>query len=102
MRRPPLALTWDPREHRQPRSGRDSVAVAVVQEFPIEGNDRSTTNYEAVQTALNLDENPVGGGLVHTAGFDEEEGVFRIFDVWESEEAWNAFWNDACCPSSAR
>ena len=74
------------------------MAVAVVQEFPLEGDDRSTTNYEAVQTALNLDENPAAGGLVHTAGFDEEAGVFRILDVWESEEAWDAFWNDRLLP----
>jgi len=24
--------------------------------------------------------------IVHTAGFDEDAGVFRIFDVWESRE----------------
>ena len=27
------------------------------------------------------------GLVVHTAGFDHEKGVFRIFDVWESREA---------------
>ena len=24
--------------------------------------------------------------LIHTAGFDDELGVFRILDVWESKE----------------
>ena len=27
------------------------------------------------------------GLIVHTSGFDNETGVFRIFDVWESREA---------------
>jgi hypothetical protein len=28
------------------------MAVAVIQEFPIDGDDRSTTNYDRVQEAL--------------------------------------------------
>ena len=30
------------------------------------------------------------GLLIHTAGFDEDAGVFRIFDVWESRERGSA------------
>ena len=74
------------------------MSVAVIQEFPIEGDDRTTTNYDRVQEALGVKDNPPAGGLVHTAGFDEEAGVFRIFDVWESEEAWNTFFNDRLLP----
>jgi len=74
------------------------MAVAVIQEFPIEGDDRTTTNYDRVQEAVNAGANPPAGGLVHTAGFDEEAGVFRIFDVWESREAWEAFFNDRLLP----
>jgi quinol monooxygenase YgiN len=74
------------------------MPVAVVQEFPIEGDDRTTTNYDRVQEALGVRDNPPAGGLVHTAGFDEQAGVFRIFDVWESEEAWEAFLNDRLMP----
>jgi quinol monooxygenase YgiN len=74
------------------------MAFAVIQEFPIDGDDRSTTTYDGVQAALGTRENPPGGGLVHSAGFDDEAGVFRIFDVWESEEAWNAFLNDRLTP----
>ena len=74
------------------------MAVAVIQEFPIEGNDRSTTNYDQVQEALGLRDNPPAGGLVHTAGFDEEAGVFRIVDVWESRDAWDAFLRDRLMP----
>ena len=74
------------------------MAVAVIQEFPIEGDDRTTTNYDAVQEALGARDNPPPGGIVHTAGFDEEGGVFRIFDVWESREAWESFLNDRLMP----
>ena len=72
------------------------MAVAVIQEFPIEGDDRSTTRFDHVQKALGAA--PPAGGLVHSAGFDEEAGVFRIFDVWESREAWDAFFNDRLMP----
>jgi quinol monooxygenase YgiN len=75
------------------------MAIAVIQEFPLEGDDRTTTNYDWVQEALGVRDNPPAGGLVHTAGFDEQAGVFRIFDVWESEEAWEAFLNDRLLPA---
>jgi quinol monooxygenase YgiN len=74
------------------------MAFAVIQEFPIDGDDRSTPNYDRVQEALGVRENPPAGALVHTAGFDEQAGVFRIFDVWESEDAWKAFLNDRLMP----
>src|SRR5437763_9682376 len=74
------------------------MAVAFIQEFKIEGDDRSTTNYDTVSERLNARNDPPQGGLVHTAGFDEEAGVFRIFDVWESEEAWQTFLNDRLMP----
>ncbi len=35
---------------------------------------------------------------MHTAGFDEQAGVFRIFTVWESQEAWEAFFRDRLMP----
>jgi hypothetical protein len=74
------------------------MAVAVIQEFPIEGTDRTTTNYDRIVEALGTRENAPAGGFVHTAGFDEQAGVFRIFDVWESQEAWDAFFNDRLMP----
>jgi hypothetical protein len=74
------------------------MPFVVIQEFPIEGGDRSTPNYDRVQEALGTRENPPAGGLVHTAGFDEEAGVFRIFDVWESEDAWNTFMHERLLP----
>lgn len=74
------------------------MAVAVIQEFPIEGDDRSTANYDRVQEALGTRGNRPAGGLVHSAGFDEDAGVFRIFDVWESREAWDAFLQERLMP----
>ena len=74
------------------------MAIAVIQEFPIEGDNRTTTNYDRIQEALGTRDNPPDGGLVHTAGFDDQAGVFRIFDVWESQEAWEAFSRDRLMP----
>ena len=66
------------------------MAVAFVQEFQIQGGDRSTTNYDTVAERLNVAE-PPEGSIVHTAGFDEDAGVFRIFDVWETREDGERF-----------
>ena len=65
------------------------MAIALVQEFPIEGDDRTTTNYDAVQEQLGAASAP--GLILQTAGFDEHAGVFRIFAVWESEADWERF-----------
>ena len=60
------------------------MAVAFVQEFPIIGDDRSTANYDAVSDHVMA--SGVPDGLVsHSAGFDEDAGVFRVFDIWESQ-----------------
>ena len=70
------------------------MAVAVIHEFPIQSENRTTTTYDRVQQALGMRDNLPAGGIVHTAGFDEAAGVFRIFDVWESREAWDAYLNN--------
>jgi hypothetical protein len=63
------------------------MAVAYIQEWPIA--DRSTENYDFV--AEKIGGGPFDGLIAHTAGFDEEAGVFRIFDVWESREQAERF-----------
>jgi hypothetical protein len=63
------------------------MAVAYVQEFPI--TDRSTQNYDFV--AEKVGDGPFDGLIVHTAGFDDEAGVFRILDVWASREQAERF-----------
>ena len=65
------------------------MAVAYVQEFKIVGDDRTTAGYDAVGERIG--KGPFPGLIVHTAGFDEDAGVFRIFDVWESREAAQRF-----------
>ena len=58
------------------------MAVVYVQEFSI--GDRTTTNYDWV--AEKIGDGPFDGLIVHTAGFDDQDGVFRILDVWETRE----------------
>jgi hypothetical protein len=74
------------------------MAIALVQEFPIEGDDRATTNYDAVQERLGTEVVPPGL-LLHTAGFDEQAGVFRIFTVWESDADWQRFREERLMPA---
>ena len=62
------------------------MPFVVLQEFKIEGDDRSTTNYDSVSEHIGMDTNPPDGMIIHTAGWDEEGGVFRILEVWESQE----------------
>jgi len=73
------------------------VAIAYLQEFEIQNGDTSTTNYDAVVAALNLQDAP-DGLLIHTAGFDHDAGVFRILDVWETREQGEQFINDQLNP----
>jgi hypothetical protein len=67
------------------------MAVAFIQEFAIVGDDTSTTNYDGVVEKLDLRGAPVDGLIAHTAGFDHDSGVFRIFDVWRDADAAKRF-----------
>ena len=73
------------------------MAIAYVQEFKIKDGDTSTTNYDAVNKALDLHGAPEGL-LIHTAGYDLGAGVFRIFDVWETREQGEKFINERLNP----
>jgi len=77
--------------------GSPTVAIAYVQEFEIQAGDLSTTNYDAVVAALNMQDAP-DGLLIHTTGFDLDAGVFRIFDVWESREQGEKFISERLNP----
>ena len=74
------------------------MATALVQEFKIAGDDRTTTNYDHLMKTLALDGSPPPGLIVHTAGWDETSGVFRIFAVWESAEQAGTFIRDRVRP----
>ena len=72
------------------------MPVAFVQEFSVEPGAHSTTNYDEIAARL-ADVRPEGL-LIHTAGFDDDAGVFRIFDVWESQEQGQRFIDEQVMP----
>jgi hypothetical protein len=74
------------------------MAIAFIQEFPIVDGDMSTTNYDAVAAKLDLQGASPQGLLLHTAGFDHDAGVFRIFDVWQTREDGERFMNEKLEP----
>jgi hypothetical protein len=73
------------------------MAIAWVQEFEGDPSDRSTTNYDAVKARLNVDADNPAGLIAHTAGF-VGDGVFRIFDVWETEDDRKRFEDERLMP----
>jgi hypothetical protein len=80
------------------RLRRAIVPIVLVQEFEVEPDDRSTTNYDAIRARLNVDAARPAGLIVHTAGFTGT-GLFRILDVWESEEDWQRFREERLMPA---
>jgi hypothetical protein len=72
------------------------VSVAFIQEFDIVDGDTSTTNYDAI--AEKLGDAPVDGLIAHSAGFDHDAGVFRIFDIWESSDHLERFRDEKLGP----
>ena len=74
------------------------MAVALVQEFKIVGDDRATTNYDHIARRLNIDSNPPEGLIAHTAGWDEQGGVFRIVAIWDSADEAQSFMRDRLRP----
>jgi hypothetical protein len=72
------------------------MPIAYIQEFPAT-EDTSTTTYDAVKAKLNVEADRPDGMIIHTAGFTQE-GVFQIFDVWDTEEHHTRFMNDRLRP----
>src|SRR6478672_3923852 len=66
------------------------MAIMMIQEFEVEEDELTTTNYDGVKERLNVESDPPQGMIVHTAGFTGRK-IFRIADVWESEADWQAF-----------
>jgi hypothetical protein len=93
-RKPLPAVYYDPVHTSK---GGWVMAVAYIQEFAIRGGDTSTANYDAVVAGLDLKDTP-DGLLIHTAGFDTDAGVFRIFDVWETREQGQRFMDEQLNP----
>jgi hypothetical protein len=63
------------------------MAIAYISEFPI--GDRSTENYEFMKEKLAGEK--IDGLIFHTAGFDDDNGVWRLVDVWETREQAEKF-----------
>ena len=72
------------------------MPIAFLQEFDVADDDRSTTNYDTIRDRLDVEGNPPAGLILHTAGFGG--GMFRIFDVWESEADWTRFRDEQLMP----
>jgi hypothetical protein len=63
------------------------MPVVFIHEFPI--GDRSTENYDFLAQKLAAEQ--IDGLLMHTAGFDDDAGVWRQVDVWETREQAERF-----------
>ena len=73
------------------------MAVVHLQEFELV--DRSTAIYDAVTSKLEAQGKSTPEGLlIHTAGFDDDANVFRIFEVWETKEAGERFETESLRP----
>jgi hypothetical protein len=74
------------------------MAFAFITEFPIQGDDRTTTTYDAVNERLTDGEAP-SGLLLHYAGFDEDAGVFRIVNIWDTQARGQAYLDNNVMPA---
>lgn len=64
------------------------MAIAILMEFA----DVEPGKYDAVVADLNLGGKAAPGGIFHVAG--PIEGGWRIVDVWDSQEVFDAFMRD--------
>ena len=71
------------------------MAVGVLQEF-----EATRDQYDAVNEKLDPMSNPPQGLILHAAS-DIGGGKFRVYDVWESEDAWNKFRDERLGPAVA-
>jgi hypothetical protein len=60
------------------------MAVFMEMDLPVTPDE-----YDAVEAAMNPQENPPDGLIAHTARLDGD--TLKILDVWESPEAFGAF-----------
>jgi hypothetical protein len=74
------------------------MPVAFIQEFAATDDDRSTTNYDTIMKQIMPENDWPQGMIFHTAGWDEEARVFRIFDVWETQEDSQRFQDERLMP----
>jgi|SRR5450755_2133210 hypothetical protein len=73
------------------------MAFAFVQDFPLAADETSTSNYDAIHSAIMKKASDPAGLIIHTAGFTGEG--FRIFEVWESREQCEKFMGEVVMPT---
>ena len=71
------------------------MAMAMLLDF--EGVTQE--EYDRINDALNLGDNPADGLILHTAGATQTG--WRVFDIWESPEAFGAFAESKLGPTIA-
>ena len=71
------------------------MAYAYVTEFD-SGDDRSTMNFDAGVSRI-FEEGAPDGVLHFSAGFDDN-GVFRMYEVWQSRQHRDRFAKDVLEP----
>jgi heme-degrading monooxygenase HmoA len=71
------------------------VPVALIQDFP----DGTLDQYDRVVERMQLGGELPEGAIFHAAG--EHEGGLRVVDVWESDEAFDAFAQSQIGPHTA-
>jgi hypothetical protein len=69
---------------------------AIVSEWPTGGND--TRNYDEITRRMNIRDDPPAGLVAHCAGATPEGG-FRISDIWQTREAFEAFESERLLPT---
>jgi hypothetical protein len=85
--------TTDDRSGNTPTNRGGVVAIQVIQEFTVV--DHGTDNYDVIKERIGVDH---PGLICHTAGFDDQSGVFRIVDTWETKDDAERFYNDTFGP----
>lgn len=71
------------------------MAVAFIQEW--RNASPGTENYDAVAAKINAKSSPPEGLIAHTAGRDAN-GVFRIFEIWETRKHVERFHEQRVMP----
>jgi len=70
------------------------MAIGMIQEAP----NTTAEMYDAINSKLQASENPPEGLIFHSAG-PAPKGGLRIFDVWESREAYERFRDERLRPA---
>jgi hypothetical protein len=73
------------------------MAYARYVEFE-RSDDRGTPTYDAVQAKLGVEQDPPPGLILHSAGFNDD-GAFRIYEVWESRQEAERFFDERIMPA---